>query len=87
MDPRSQLNESFADPKRPLHLIVIGSNTHLLPPQSVTPLTASLGLSQFVRAALARYFADGVRSLQSTPPSLCSPIDHSTFAAEFCFDV
>jgi hypothetical protein len=51
------------------------------------PLTASRGFSQFVRAVLARSFADVVRSLQSTAPSLCSPIDHSTFAADSSFDI
>jgi hypothetical protein len=47
----------------------------------------SRGFSRFVRALLARYFADVVRSLQSTPPSFCSQIDHSTFTADASFDV
>jgi hypothetical protein len=51
------------------------------------PLTASRGLSWFVRAVLARSFADVVRSLQSTPPLLCWPVDHSIFAADASFDV
>jgi hypothetical protein len=56
-------------------------------PQSVAPLTASRGLSRFVRAALGRHFADVVRSLQSTPPSFWSPIHHSTFAVDSFFDI